>query len=59
MLLKRVVYLPSADDHDVTFQKIHFEVVLLKDEMKTQDYRIADYPFSCISTLYLWTEKIE
>jgi len=36
-------------DFDVTFQKIHFEVVLLKDEMKTQDYRIADYPFSCIS----------
>jgi len=43
--------LPTAADLVVTFQKFLLMVVLLKDQLKTKENRIVDFPFSYFSTI--------
>jgi len=46
---KTAPLLPAAY-FGVTFQKSILRVMLLKDDMKTKEYRVSSFPFSCIST---------
>jgi len=48
---KVIDYLPVSTDQDVTFQKFLLMVVLLKDQLKTKENRIVDFPFSYFSTI--------